>query len=76
MQVFDRIENVILLLDIEQKLKKEISMYSSNIIEVEDFRFNHLIHHFDECDGEHVCYNDEFECIEATADLMEEILWN
>ena len=51
-------------------------MYSSNIIEVEDFRFNHLIHHFDECDGEHVCYNDEFECIEATADLMEEILWN
>ena len=51
-------------------------MYSSEIIEVEDFRLNHFIHHFDECDGEHLHYNDEYECIESAADLIEEILWN
>ena len=51
-------------------------MYSSDIIEVEDFRFNHLIHHFDECDEEHMHYNEEYECIEAATDLIEEILWN
>ena len=76
MHAFERMENVSLLLDTEQELKKEIIMYSSEIIEVEDFRLNHFIHHFDECDGEHLHYNDEYECIESAADLIEEILWN
>jgi hypothetical protein len=73
---FDRTENVTLPLDTEQRLNKENIMYSSDIIEVEDFRFNHLIHHFDECDGEHMHYNEEYGCIEAATDLIEEILWN
>ncbi|MBU1215786.1 hypothetical protein KJ870_11040 [bacterium] len=50
-------------------------MYSNDIIEMEDFNFNHYIHHFDECDAEHIKYNDEYNCIEALAECMEEIIW-
>ena len=51
-------------------------MYDYEIIEVEDYQFNHLIHHFDECDPEHVDFNDEFDCIAAATECIEEILWN
>lgn len=63
-------------LDQGQRPAKGDTMFGNTIIEVEDFRLNHYIHHFDECDGEHVRYNDEYECIEAAADLIEEILWS
>lgn len=50
-------------------------MCESEIIEFEDFGFNHYIHHFSECDGEHLKYNDEYDCLEMAADLIEEIIW-
>ena len=52
---------------------KENKMAESSLIEMEDFGFNHYIHHFEDC--ECLEYNDEFECIEVMADLMEEIIW-
>lgn len=51
-------------------------MYGNDIIEMEDFSFNHLIHHFDECDIEHLGFNEEYNCIEVAAECMEEIIWN
>ena len=51
-------------------------MYEYDIIEVEDNGFNHLIHHFDECDAEHPEYNYEMGCIEMLADCAEEIYWD
>ena len=51
-------------------------MCESDIIEFEDFGFNHYIHHFAECDGEHLHYNEEYDCIEAATDLIEEIIWS
>jgi len=51
-------------------------MYENEIIEFEDNRFNHYIHHFDECDTEHPGYNFEYECIETAAECIEEILWS
>ena len=53
---------------------KENKMRESTMIEFEDYGFNHYIHHFDDC--ECLEYNEEFECIEAVADLMEEIIWS
>lgn len=49
-------------------------MYECDVIEMEDFEFNHYLHHFDEC--ECMEYNDEFDCIEVLAECSEEILWN
>lgn len=51
-------------------------MCENEIIEFEDCSFNHFIHHFDECDAEHLTYNDEFACIEVATDCIEEIIWN
>jgi hypothetical protein len=51
-------------------------MCESEMIEFEDFNFNHYIHHFDECDGEHLTYNDTYGCIETATNCMEEIIWN
>jgi hypothetical protein len=51
-------------------------MYTNEIIDFEDSSFNHYIHHFDDCDMEHLVFNDEYECIESVADCMEEIIWN
>lgn len=45
-----------------------------NIVEFEDERVNHFLHHFDECDMEHL-YNFEFDCIETNTDFIEEIIW-
>jgi hypothetical protein len=50
-------------------------MLHSDIIEFEDYGFNHYIHHFDECDGEHLLFNEEYDCLQADVDLMEEIIW-
>lgn len=57
--------------------------YENEIIEVEDFMFNHYLHHFDEYDGEYLVYNDirltyndEYDCIEAAVNCIEEIIWN
>lgn len=52
---------------------KENKMRESNMIEFEDYGFSHFMNHFDDCDC--LEYNEEFECIEAMADLMEEIIW-
>ncbi|MEJ2468871.1 MAG: hypothetical protein P8Y51_07390 [Campylobacterales bacterium] len=43
---------------------------------MEDFSFNHLVHHYDDCDCEHMDFNEEFDCIEVLAECAEEILWN
>lgn len=51
-------------------------MFESEMIEITDFSFNHYLHHFDECDGEQMHYNEEFDCIEALAECCEEILWD
>jgi hypothetical protein len=45
------------------------------MIEYEDEKFNHYLHHFDECDMEHPEFNLELDCIAVTADLAEEIIW-
>lgn len=45
-------------------------MYECNIIEVEDFGFNHYIHHIDE--DEFCDYNEEIDLIECD----ENIIWD
>ncbi|MDH4943533.1 hypothetical protein [Sulfurimonas sp. C5] len=55
-------------------------MYSNttdeyNMIEFEDERVNHYLHHFDECNLEQLEYNFEFDCMEPSTELMEEIMW-
>ncbi len=51
-------------------------MYDNEMIEFEDEMFNHYLHHFDECDMEHIGFNEEFDCIDVAAELIEEIIWN
>lgn len=51
-------------------------MYENEIIEIEDFTFNHYLQHFDECDEEHLEYNEEYNCIEVAAECVEEIIWD
>ncbi|WP_428737138.1 hypothetical protein [Sulfurimonas sp.] len=46
-----------------------------NLVEFEDERVNHYLHHFDECDVEHLEYNLEYDCLEASTDYIEEIIW-
>lgn len=53
---------------------KENAMLESSMIEFEDYGFNHFVNHFDDCDC--LEYNEELGCIEAMADLMEEIIWS
>ena len=55
---------------------KGFIMYDNEMIEFEDEMFNHYLHHFDECDTEHIAFNEEFDCIEVAANLIEEIIWN
>ena len=62
--------------NLRQTPTKGFKMYSNDIVEMEDFSFNHFIHHFDECDIEHLGYNEEYNCIEVVAECMEEIIWN
>lgn len=38
-------------------------MYECEILEVEDFTFNHYIHHLDEIDGDGFGYKDELDFI-------------
>jgi hypothetical protein len=54
---------------------KGFTMQEFDIIEVENFDFNHYLHHFEECDGEYIHYNDEYGCIEAATECLEEIIW-
>lgn len=51
-------------------------MFDCEMIEMEDFNFNHLIHHYDDCYCEEMHFNEEFDCIEVLAECCEEILWN
>lgn len=51
-------------------------MQDFDMIEIEDFNFNHYINHYSECNGYYVEYNEDYECIEAATDCIEEILWN
>ena len=50
-------------------------MLYSDIIELEDFGFNHYLHHFDEFDGDELVFNEEFDSLQAAVDLIEEIIW-
>jgi len=45
------------------------------MIQFEDETFNHYLHHFDECDLEHLEFDLEFDCIAVSAALIEEIIW-
>jgi hypothetical protein len=49
-------------------------MQDFDMIEMREFGLNHLIHHFDEF--EVIDYNEEYECIEAATECIEEIFWN
>ncbi|MHC3994796.1 hypothetical protein ACXWTF_08185 [Thiomicrolovo sp. ZZH C-3] len=51
-------------------------MFECEMIELEDFSFNHLLHHYDDCNCEQMHFNEEFDCIDALADCCEEILWD
>ena len=55
---------------------KGFNMYENEIIEMEDFIFNHYIHHFDESESQDLDFNEEYSCIEAAAECVEEIIWN
>jgi hypothetical protein len=50
-------------------------MYECDMIEMEDFGFNHYLHHFDESECELV-FNEDYDCIKAAADCIEEIIWS
>ncbi|MDD2791367.1 MAG: hypothetical protein PHU40_11990 [Sulfurimonas sp.] len=50
-------------------------MYDNDIIEMEDFSFNHYIHHFDECDADHLLFNEEYSSLEIAIACIEEIIW-
>lgn len=51
-------------------------MQSSEIIELEEFSFNHYLHHFEESDEEMLGFEEGYECIAAAASVIEEIIWN
>jgi len=46
-------------------------MYECDIIEVEDFGFNHYIHHIDEYEDGYYIFNDEYDC-----EIDEDIIWD
>lgn len=46
------------------------------MIQYEDEKLNHYLNHFDECDTDHIAFNEEYDCIEVAAELIEEILWS
>jgi hypothetical protein len=50
-------------------------MFEYDIIEAENFEFNHYLHHFDDYDDEHPHFNEELGCIEMLAECIEEIEW-
>lgn len=50
--------------------KKGFKMYECNIIEAEDFGFNHYIHHIDEYEEGYYIFTDEFDC-----EIDEDIIW-
>ncbi len=50
-------------------------MFECSIIELEDFGFNHHVHHIDESENELFGYSDEFGGIDAIVDCAEEIIW-
>jgi len=54
---------------------KGLIMYDNEMIEFEDEMFNHFLHHFDECDLDHIGFNEEYDCIDVAAELIEEIIW-
>jgi len=49
-------------------------MYENDIIEMEDFSFNRLVHHFNESDGE-IHYNEEYQCLDVVTECMEEYVY-
>ncbi len=51
-------------------------MYECDVIEIEDFDFNHYLHHFGDSENEKFDYNEEYDCIDAATNCIEEIIWN
>jgi len=50
-------------------------MFENDIIEMEDFNFNHYIHHFDE-EEEQIHYNVEYQCLDIVTECMEEYIYD
>jgi len=50
-------------------------MYENDMIEMEDFNFNHYIHHFDN-DEEQIHYCVEYQCLEVVTECMEEYIYD
>lgn len=50
-------------------------MYTNDIIEMEDYNFNHYIHHFDETDKGCIEYYAEGEEPQLVLDEIEELTW-
>lgn len=72
---FSGMRNVLVRVEIRAKAQnKENTMYE--MIQYEDEMLNHYLNHFDECDTENIQFNAEYDCIEVTAELIEEILWS
>jgi hypothetical protein len=51
-------------------------MQDFDMIEMREFGLNHLIHHFEEYEDMDFEYDEEYECIKAATNCIEEILWN
>lgn len=62
--------------NLRQSPNKGYEMYDNEIIEMEDFSFNHYIHHFDEYDNENMTYSEEHGCIEIIDECIKETIEN
>ncbi|MBD3797834.1 MAG: hypothetical protein IE887_08880 [Campylobacterales bacterium] len=47
-----------------------------NMVEFEDKRINHYLHHFDGCNLEHIEYNLGYDCIAPSTGIIKEIIWD
>lgn len=48
-------------------------MYDCDIIELEDFEFNHYIHHFDEFEGDGFGYKNELDFVYYISDFPDDM---
>jgi len=50
-------------------------MYENEIVELEDFMFNHYLHHFDEDEDENTPYNNDKErdCMAVADECFEDV---
>jgi hypothetical protein len=65
-------ENIICNISSENKFKG-YKMHECDIIELEDFGFNHYIHHIDDLEGDGFGYTNELDFIYDLADYASEM---